>query len=445
MDQRDIRSRYLTLVLSPRYRTIRRVLAEVKRLAMFKRHKVHVFLQLDDPYSYLLSHYLLKVQETYKVQLHFYLSGALRSEFMPQPALQAEYALADCKMLAREFGLPMLDKGEIPAVEFRRPLLDFLAEEYDQDDFVETFSMALECYWRGDPEDCARLIGKQQPRSSDTDVLISKNQLLLRKLGHYSSAVMLYAGEWYWGVDRLHYLTSRLDALRLRRKDEDGEELASLEQAMQMNLPAQVPAKATSLSSLEMFYSFRSPYSYLALKRMYAIANAFGLKLEIRPVLPMVMRGLPVPKQKQMYIIKDANREAERNGIAFGKIFDPLGQGVERCLAVLEYAREQSREREFLLTVGHATWALGIDIATDEGMRRVTEKAGLFWPDVMAAMQDEAWKARAEENGESMLESGIWGVPCLRIGSCALWGQDRTWLLARQIEDMCQDGDGILT
>jgi 2-hydroxychromene-2-carboxylate isomerase len=339
----------------------------------------------------------------------------------------------------------MLDKGEIPAVEFRRPLLDFLAEEYDQDDFVETFSMALECYWRGDPEDCARLIGKQQPRSSDTDVLISKNQLLLRKLGHYSSAVMLYAGEWYWGVDRLHYLTSRLDALRLRRKDEDGEELASLEQAMQMNLPAQVPAKATSLSSLEMFYSFRSPYSYLALKRMYAIANAFGLKLEIRPVLPMVMRGLPVPKQKQMYIIKDANREAERNGIAFGKIFDPLGQGVERCLAVLEYAREQSREREFLLTVGHATWALGIDIATDEGMRRVTEKAGLFWPDVMAAMQDEAWKARAEENGESMLESGIWGVPCLRIGSCALWGQDRTWLLARQIEDMCQDGDGILT
>lgn len=445
MDQREIRSRYLTLVLSPGYRTIRRMLAEVTRLVTFRRHEVQVFLQLDDPYSYLLSHYLLKVQETYKVRLRFYLSGALRAEFMPQPALLAEYALADCRLLARELGLPLLDKAEIPAVEFRRPLLDFLAEEHDQDDFVETFSKALEIYWRGDAEDCARLIGRQQPRSSDTDVLISRNQLLLRKLGHYGSAVMLYAGEWYWGVDRLHYLTGRFEALRLRRKDEDGEELASLEQAMQMNLPAQVPAKSASLPPLEMFHSFRSPYSYLALKRTYAIANAFGLRLEIRPVLPMVMRGLPVPKQKLSYIAKDANREAERNGIAFGKIMDPLGEGVERCLAIFHYAKEQGREREFLLTVGHAIWALGIDIATDEGMRRVTEKAGLFWPDVTTAMQDDGWQASAEENRESMLASGIWGVPCLRVGDLALWGQDRTWLLARQLEDMCQDGEGMLT
>ena len=152
-----------------------------------------------------------------------------------------------------------------------------------------------------------------------------------------------------------------------------------------------------------------------------------------------------MPKQKLLYIARDANREAEKQGIPFGKLADPLGEGVERCMAVFYYAKEQGREREFLLTVGHAIWALGIDVATDEGMRRVTEKVGLFWPDVVSAIKEDGWIAQVEQNREVMMEYGIWGVPCLRLGELALWGQDRTWLLARQIEDKCQDGDGILT
>ena len=57
----------------------------------------------------------------------------------------------------------------------------------------------------------------------------------------------------------------------------------------------------------------------------------------LRPVLPMVMRGLPVPREKQLYIVLDTKREAEDAGVAFGRMLNrytdtPVGQWfIRRC------------------------------------------------------------------------------------------------------------------
>jgi len=109
--KKKLRSLYVRLILSTGYRKFWRVLAEMGRLARFRRHVVQVFLQLDDPYSYLLSHYLQFVAANYKVELRIYLSQALRSEFMPQPAMLSEYAARDCQQLATELGIPFLLPG----------------------------------------------------------------------------------------------------------------------------------------------------------------------------------------------------------------------------------------------------------------------------------------------------------------------------------------------
>ena len=201
---RKLRSVFLTVILDSRFITLKHILLELRRRLTFKKRVVHVFLQLDDPYSYLLSHYLEHVAQRYQIlEIRFYLCQALRGEFMPQPGMLAEYAVTDCKLLAKEFGVPFLDKGDAPAVEYRRPLLDFLADEHDDEEFVQTFTKALATYWRGDTEGAARLIGRAQPEQASTNVLVGKNQLLLRKMGHYNCATMYYGGEWYWGVRSL--------------------------------------------------------------------------------------------------------------------------------------------------------------------------------------------------------------------------------------------------
>lgn len=442
---RKIQTLYLAIILDSRYIELRRRLAEVVRLLTLKKRVVTVFLQLDDPYSYLLSYYLSFAIKRYKkVEFRFIICQALQGEYVPEPALLAEYAARDCALLAGEFGVPFLDIGSTPAVEHRRALLDFLAEEQDEEGFDELIIKALSVYWRGDAEGVARMLSRSYVENAETNVLIGKNQLLLRKMGHYSCATLHYAGEWYWGVDRLHYLLDMFERQKLNRYKESTPELISLQQATQFTLPAKPPAASSSLPPLDLYYSFRSPYSYLALPRVIKIAGAFGVRLNIKPVLPLAMRGVSVPRPKLLYIVKDANREAKRLKIPFGKIADPLGEGTERCIAAFSYAVTQGKGREFSWHVGQAIWSKAVDVSVDDGMELVAERAGLFWPDVKQAMQNDSWREQVEKNREDLAEIGLWGVPAFCIGDVRIWGQDREWLLVRQLEEMCASGEGIM-
>lgn len=437
-----LRSKVMNIVIGERMLQRKRRFAELRRKLSSRSHVVSVFLELDDPYSYLLCHYLPEFAAHYDVELRFFLTEAIPGGMRPAPELYPEYALNDCRQLARELGIPFLDKGTQP-VEHRLALLDALASVDGSAEFNDELIAAITAYWRGDAEAVARRTSGVES-SGGAAPLIEKNQQLLRDLGHYNTAMLHYGGEWYWGVDRLHYLVERLHELGVNKHSNAAPGIASIRQVMNSSLPVRPPAAASDLPALEFFHSFRSPYSYLALRRYIRIADAFGLEFKVRLVLPMVMRGMQVPKAKLLYIILDASREARRLGVLFGKIADPVGSGVERCAAVLHYAVSQHRERDFLLHAGEAIWSKAIDVSTDKGMRKVTAKTGLFWPDAKAAMDDEEWRQDADDNRQSMMESGSWGVPTIRMGEFVTWGQDRDWLLVRHIEDLCDSGDGIL-
>ncbi len=438
-----LRTLVVRALISHRTRAAARWLRETRRRLLGQPHRVSAFLQLDDPYSYLLAHYLPSLAEHYDIELHLYLSESRGDEYQPAPDLLAEYAAMDCKRLARELGIPFLDKGVSPPIEHRRSMLDTIAARYGEEDFDEELFQALRVFWRGDAEAASRFSATSDIDGL-ADKLIADSQERRNRLGHYGSAMIHYAGEWYWGIDRLHYLCERLDDLGAMREDTRNPTLASLSQSMQITLPVAPPTRAKHLPPLELFFSFRSPYSYLALAPVYKIADAFGLVLEIRPVLPMVMRGLKVPTQKLRYIAQDAAREAARRGAGFGKIVDPVGAGAERCLAVFYFAESVNRGRAFALNAAEGIWCKGVDVASDRGMREVTDRAGLAWPDVKAAMSGDDWRATVDENRKSMMESGAWGVPTLRLGDFMAWGQDRDWLLVRHLEELCNTGDGIV-
>ncbi len=437
----NLRTQLIAILVSEPILRLRRRLADAKRRLTGRPHVVSVFLGLDDPYSGLLAHYLPALAECYDIDLRCYLAEALGGPYQPRAEMLAAYAEEDCRRVARELGVPFLDRGKAPPVEYRRALIESVAR--DESTSPAKLLEAVSFYWRGDTESVARRVEGMEVTGAGED-LVADNRKKLARLGHYNSATLHYGGEWYWGVDRMHYLTERLDALGLRRPLESTARLASIRQAMQVTMPVAPPAAARELPPLEFFHSFRSPYSYLALKRVFAIADAFGLELRIRPVLPMISRNLPVPRQKLRYIGEDACREGRRLGLPIGKFADPAGKGIERCMAVFRYALSEKRERDFLISAGEAIWANGIDIATDKGMRKVTGRTGLFWPEVLEAMRGDDWRSTVEENRVSMEKTGTWGVPTLRLGDFVVWGQDRDWLLVRHLEELCDTGEGIL-
>jgi len=373
---RKLRSKMLTLMFDSRVIKSKRRLFEARRKLSGQRHVVSVFLQIDDPYSYILSHYLPSLAEHYDIELRLHLSQAHGEEFQPEPALLAEYSIADCTRLAQELGIPFLDKGSLPPTEHRVGLSDAVAAQVGTDRFDDELKQALEVFWRGDTAAALRLRRAGNPGGEALET-IRKSRKLLQKLGHYNSAMLHYGGEWYWGVDRLHYLTRRLSELGLAVSDSPNPLLESIRQSMRVSLPVRPPSAAKDLPGIEYFHSIRSPYSYLALSRVAEIADAFGIELKLRPVLPMVMRGMKVPRSKLLYIANDTCREARRRDIPFGKIADPVGEGVQRCLAVYRYAETQHRARDFLLNAGLAIWSEAIDVATDKGMRKVCGRTGL--------------------------------------------------------------------
>ncbi len=440
---RKFRPLMLSVIFHPRVTHSKRWLSEKRRQLFGRRHVVSVFLQIDDPYSYILSHYLPKLAERFDIDLRLFLSEARGDEYQPAPEMLAAYAVADCGRLASELGIRFLDKGRSPPTEHRIGLSDAVASLVGSEAFDSELLQALAAYWRGDSAAAANMSATPEAKGKARDV-ISNAQKLQKSLGHYNSAMLHYAGEWYWGVDRLHYLMDRLSELGAIRSSAADSTLASIRQVMQYSLPVKPPNAARKLPPLEFFHSPRSPYSYLALKRTHDIVDAFGLQLVLRPVLPMVMRGMKVPQSKLLYIAMDTLREARRLGVAYGKLADPMGPGVERFMAVYQYAESEHRARDFVFHAGVAVWAEATDVATDEGMRKVTGRTGLFWPDVKKAMQSEDWRSDIEANRKSMMDSGSWGVPTFRMGQSIFWGQDRDWMLVRHIEELCDSGDGIL-
>jgi 2-hydroxychromene-2-carboxylate isomerase len=168
--------------------------------------------------------------------------------------------------------------------------------------------------------------------------------------------------------------------------------------------------------------------------RVLDLAERYPIRLNVKPVLPMLMRGLPVPRRKALYIIGDAAREARRLGLPFGNWADPLGPGVERCMALFPYAVREGKVVAYLRSIYDGVWTEALDSATDKGLRTMVERAGLDWAVAEPLLDDESWREWAERYRAELTEAGLWGVPSFVLGPYATWGQDRIWILEQKLQ-----------
>lgn len=120
-----------------------------------------------------------------------------------------------------------------------------------------------------------------------------------------------YDGEWYWGVDRLDHLERRLidEGYGIQPNPQIGfnKTYASLLQPLNFT-----QEKEKYSEPLTLFWSARSPYSYIALLQAVKLTTHYGIPIEVKPVLPMMMRGLYVPpKKSHLYFSRHKTRGTE--------------------------------------------------------------------------------------------------------------------------------------
>jgi len=424
------------VLTSPRMRELRRGVAERRRRLRREPHRVLYFHQVDDPYSHLTVQVLAPLLERYDLELTPHLVSPPIDAAAPEREQLVAYSRKDAADVAPHYGLAFRDLGRQPdpeQVQLAGRILAGVLEEGAA--FTAMAARVGDALWSEEGAELEAVASEQAPTGeAAARSAIARGDELRRRLGHYLGATFHYGGEWYWGVDRLHYLERRLASEGVRCPGAEAELLIP-----RRDVTTESVAASDAALSLEFFPSIRSPYSYISMARTYELARRYPVRLVVRPVLPMVMRGLPVPAAKRMYIVLDTKREADEVGVPFGKICDPVGRPVERCYSLFPWAREQGKAQELLFSFCRAAFGEGIDTGADAGLQMVVERAGLSWEEARKHLDTDAWRPQIEANRAEMSSLGLWGVPSYRLRGpegapdLCTWGQDRIWLIEEEI------------
>jgi 2-hydroxychromene-2-carboxylate isomerase len=434
---RWLTSRVMSRISRPTSTEARHAKAEQIRVKAGAPHRVDYFHQVDEGYSDLTAQVLERFAQRYDIELHCHLVRGQEGKNAPEPEMLASLARYEAHLIAPGYGLCFPQRPDPPEPEHVVVATQILAAQ-SSEDFPRVVAAVSAALWQGDDAALKRLAVAHGSASADAAAAaVSAGTEKRKALRHYSGAMFYYGGEWYWGVDRLYHLEMRLAALGADRSP--GESLIAPRPDMDL-------AGHTDQGryTLELYASLRSPYTAVIFDRAVAFAQHAGVELKLRPVLPMVMRGVPATREKGMYIFMDAAREARVAGVPYGNFYDPIGDPARRCYALYPWAASQGKGVELCSSFLRHAFALGVNTNNDRGLRKVVEAAGLDWGAAQAHREDTAWEALLEDNRQTMYAAGLWGVPSFRLlnpageALLATWGQDRLWLVAHTLRDALQ-------
>ncbi len=206
--------------------------------------------------------------------------------------------------------------------------------------------------------------------------------------------------------------------------------------------------------SVDVFWSFRSPYSYLATPQLVRLREDFDLRIVMRPVLPIAVRIDGFFKRVNPlwppYLARDVYRLGEMQGtpirwprpdpivmdIASGEV--PADQPyIHRLTRLGQAAAEAGRGLEYIAEVGPVIWSGAVDDwHLGDHLARAAERAGLD-PEALeqaAASEADRLDAQIAANQQALESAGHWGVPTMVFDGEPFFGQDRLDVLRWRLE-----------
>lgn len=195
--------------------------------------------------------------------------------------------------------------------------------------------------------------------------------------------------------------------------------------------------------TVNLFFSFRSPYSYLATPGALELERDFDVDLALRPVLPLALRqpGFFNPEnlKRARYIMHDWLRRAEMLGMSHQwPSPDPIVQDLKtfeiatgqpyiyRLTWLGVEAQRRGRGVQFAAEVSAVIFGGTRDWHLGSNLKDAVARAGLDLDSMDAAIADPAsHEAEVEANHLALEKAGHWGVPTFEFNGEPFFGQDR--------------------
>lgn len=205
--------------------------------------------------------------------------------------------------------------------------------------------------------------------------------------------------------------------------------------------------------SFDLFWSFRSPYSYLATKRIRKMVSEFDVTCNVRPVYPIAVRIPGFFKEVNPlwppYLFKDTVRIAEMEGLAYSwpnpdPIVMDISSGevpedqpyIHRLTRLGVLAAETGDGLAFLDEVSSLIWTGTADWHLGDHLAEAAERAGfdLASMDKEIETNPDKYSSIIEANEAAQQKGGHWGVPFMVFNEEPFFGQDRLSHLAFRLE-----------
>jgi len=195
----------------------------------------------------------------------------------------------------------------------------------------------------------------------------------------------------------------------------------------------------------ELYWSFRSPYSYIATGRIVEMQRLYDLNVDVRPVYPLAIRAPDFFHRANPmwspYLMRDTARAAEMWGLPYRwprpdpVVFDrntgsyPQEQPYIHRLTRLGIAAvERGKGLAFLDEVSKVIWSGTIvDWHLGDHLAGAAARAGLDLAEMDTAVTaaPARYDAAIDANQRAQAEAGHWGVPLMVFRGEPFFGQDR--------------------
>lgn len=203
--------------------------------------------------------------------------------------------------------------------------------------------------------------------------------------------------------------------------------------------------RLTMKMSVQVYWSFRSPYSYIILPRLLQFRETHDVGIDLRIVHPAAIRNpayfARMDPLARPYFLKDTARAAAYHGLPFRRpVPDPISQDpvtlaiadqqpLARLLSRLGIAAcIKGRGLEFADEAARLLWDGSVN-GWNEGhhLTDAAERAGLELSELETLVMHDPtqFERQLAANDSALRASGHWGVPTVVFEDEPFFGQDR--------------------